>query len=54
MPNWCDNQLTVKGEECLVQQFKQKAVGVNPWDDSPPPDEPPDVLNFHSLVWPHN
>jgi len=50
MPNWCDNQLTVKGEEPLVQQFKEKAVGVNPWDDPEPPDEPPAVFNFHSLV----
>jgi hypothetical protein len=49
MPNWCDNQLTVKGENTVVEQFQQKAVGVNPWNDSPP-HEQSDVLNFHSLV----
>jgi Ferredoxin-like domain in Api92-like protein len=49
MPNWCSNHLTVKGEREEVQTFKEKAVGHNPWD-TPPPDEKPSPLNFHSLV----
>src|SRR5579862_8299872 len=49
MPNWCSNHLTVKGERNEVQRFKEKAVGHNPWD-TPPPDEKPTPLNFHSLV----
>jgi len=49
MPNWCDNHLTVKGENNLVQQFKARAVGHSPWD-SPPANEKPNALNFHSLV----
>lgn len=50
MPNWCSNYLTVKGENEDVQQFKNQAVGHNPWGNSPLPDEKPSPLNFHSLV----
>jgi len=49
MPNWCSNHLTVKGEYEEVQRFKVKAVGHGPWD-TPPADEKPSPLNFHSLV----
>jgi len=49
MPNWCNNHLTVKGENENVQRFKDKAVGHSPWD-KPPEDEKPSALNFHSLV----
>jgi hypothetical protein len=49
MPNWCSNHLTVKGEHAEVQRFKVQAVGHSPWE-TPPVDEEPAALNFHSLV----
>ena len=49
MPNWCHNHLTVKGEHDEVQRFRQQAIGHSPWD-TPPADEKPSPLNFHSLV----
>jgi hypothetical protein len=49
MPNWCNNHLTVKGGNEEVQRFREKAVGHSAWR-KPPPDQNPNVLNFHSLV----
>lgn len=49
MPNWCYNRLRVTGPARDVRRFQAQAVGFCPWDD-PEPGEPPDVLNFHSLV----
>src|SRR5258708_24166353 len=47
MPNWCRNELNISGPESDVIAFKEKAVGLPPW---PEENEPPNLLNFHSLV----
>ena len=51
MPNWCSNKLTVRGPAADVQQFKEQAVGHSAWSNPGEiQNEPPAVLNFHSLV----
>lgn len=45
MPNWCENELTVHGQEADVAQFKEKAIGKSPWGGAEEI-----VLNFHSLM----
>ena len=51
MPNWCRNKLTVRGPAADVQRFKEKAVGHSAWSNPEEiHNEPPAVLNFHSLV----
>jgi hypothetical protein len=47
MPNWCANKLAVYGPEEDVKQFKGKAVGYSPWEES---EQKESVLNFHSLL----
>jgi hypothetical protein len=51
MPNWCNNQLSVRGPVVDVQRFKEKAVGHSPWlTPKEIRNEEPSPLNFHSLV----
>ena len=51
MPNWCNNQLAVRGPAPEVQRFKEQALGHSPWEASEGTAEiEPDPLNFHSLV----
>jgi hypothetical protein len=51
MPNWCVNQLTVRGPSAELARFKSQAVGHYPWSTAEERGaEPPNPLNFHSLV----
>ncbi|MGP8200310.1 MAG: hypothetical protein ACLQU4_12495 [Limisphaerales bacterium] len=51
MPNWCDNQLEVRGPSNDVKRFKKKAVGYYPWaTPGEKQNGPADPLNFHNLV----
>jgi hypothetical protein len=51
MPNWCSNQLAVRGPAEDLQRFKERAIGHSPW--SKPEEicsEAPSPLNLHSLA----
>lgn len=51
MPNWCSNQLAVRGPAEDVQRFKERAVGHSPWlKPEEIGGEAAGPLNFHSLV----
>jgi len=49
MPNWCNNQLMVRGPAEDVRHFKAKAVGHSPWLPLEARPDKPNPLNFHSL-----